>query len=372
MRFDMKKILILINNMNGGGAEKLLLQFVSFLHEYTNYEIHFLLTYNTGIYLEDIPDYVNKRFVFAKKDKENEEKIKNAAKEISRKYIYDIYDCAIAFLEGSSTKLLAYADIPDNTKYAWVHIDLDKKHYTESLYRNIQEEKECYRHFNKIATVSKGVYSAFLKVFGIEFNSKLQILYNPIDIDDIRKKAQESCITYSKFTICSIGRLVTQKGFDRLIQSVAQLKDMGYDFNLIILGDGARKDELFALINGCNLENNVFLYGFIKNPYPYLAASNLYVCSSRTEGYCLAVCEAIALGKPVISTQCTGVPEVFELCNCGILVSNDTEGITTGIKKCLDDYEYIQGLQNRSETGRLKLTYKENLLAMLHFLNIGT
>ena len=103
-----------------------------------------------------------------------------------------------------------------------------------------------------------------------------------------------------------------------------------------------------------------------------MAASNLYVCSSRTEGYCLAVCEAIALGKPVISTQCTGVPEVFELCNCGILVSNDTEGITTGIKKCLDDYEYIQGLQNRSETGRLKLTYKENLLAMLHFLNIGT
>ena len=368
----MKKILIMINNMNGGGAEKLLLQFVCFLHENTDYEIHLLLTYHTGIYLDDIPHYVNKRFVFLKKDHESEEKIKNEAKEISRKYIYDIYDCAIAFLEGSSTKLLAYADIPDNLKYAWVHIDLDKRHYTESLYRNIQEECECYRHFSKIAAVSKGVYDAFLKVFGTEFSSKLQILYNPIDMDDIRKKAQESCIVYSKFTICSIGRLVTQKGFDRLIQSAAQLKDMGYDFNLIILGDGARKDELFALINELKLENNVFLYGFIKNPYPYLAASDLYICSSRTEGYCLAVCEAIALGKPVISTQCTGVPEVFELCNCGIIVSNNTEGITTGIKKCLDDYKYTHVLQNRSEIGRLKLTYKENLLAMLRFLNIET
>lgn len=372
MRFDMKKILILINNMNGGGAEKLLLQFVCFLHEYTDYEIHLLLTYHTGVYLEDIPDYVKKQFVFSNKDHKSEEKIKDEAKEISRKFIYDIYDCAIAFLEGSSTKLLAYADIPDNLKYAWVHIDLDRRHYTKSLYRNIQEERECYHRFHKIAVVSKGVYDAFLKVFGIELCSKLHILYNPIDINDIRNKAQENCITYSKFTICSMGRLVTQKGFDRLIHSAAQLKDMGYDFNLIILGDGARKGELFTLINNNKLENNVFLYGFIKNPYPYLAASDLYVCSSRTEGYCLAVCEAIALGKPVISTQCTGVPEVFELCNCGAIVSNNTEGITKGIKKYLDDYEYAHELQSRSEIGRLKFTYKENFLTMLKFLNIET
>lgn len=372
MRLNMKKILILINNMNGGGAEKLLLQFICFLHEYTNYEIHLLLTYNTGIYLEDIPDYVNKQFIFSKKDHASEEKIKNEAKRLSQKYIHNTYERAIAFLEGSSTKLLAYADIPDNLKYAWVHIDLDKRHYTKSLYRHIQEEKECYCRFNRIATVSKGAYNAFLKVFGIELSSKLQILYNPIDMNNIRKKAQESCIVYSKFTICSMGRLVTQKGFDRLIQSASQLKNMGYDFNLIILGDGARKDQLFALINDYKLENNVFLYGFIKNPYPYLAASDLYVCSSRTEGYCLAVCEAIALGKPVISTPCTGVPEVFELCNCGDIVSNSTEGITKGIKKCLDDYKYIHKLQNRSEIGRIKFTYKENLLAMLQFLNIET
>lgn len=366
----MKKILILINNMNGGGAEKLLLQFICFIHKYTDYEIHLLLTYYTGIYLEDIPEYVNKRFVFLEKNQKNEEQIRNEAKKISREHIYNIYDCAVAFLEGSSTKLLAYAEIPNNLKYAWVHIDLDKRHYTESLYKNIQEERECYRHFNKIAAVSRGVYDAFLKVFGIEFNSKLRIIFNPIDADDIRKKAQESHIIYSKFTICSIGRLVNQKGFDRLIEAVAQLKNMGYDFNLIILGDGARKAELRALINSYKLENNVFIYGFIKNPYPYLAASDLYVCSSRTEGYSLAICEAIALAKPVISTQCTGVPEVFELCNCGAIFSNSTEGIAKGIKKCLDFPAYLHELRDRSEIGRLKLTYKENLLTMLQFLNI--
>lgn len=368
----MKKILMLINNMNGGGAEKLLLQFICFLHEYTDYEIHLLLTYHIGVYLEDIPDYVNKRFIFSEKNSENEQIIRNEAEKISKKYVSDIYDCAIAFLEGSSTKLLAYADIPDNIKYAWVHIDLDKRHYTASLYRDIQEERECYHHFNKIAVVSKGVRDAFLKVFGSVFSSKLQIIYNPIDMNNIREKAQERCITYSKFTICSIGRLVTQKGYDRLIQSAAQLKAMGYDFQLIILGNGARKGELLTLINEHKLENNVFLYGFIKNPYPYLAASNLYVCSSRTEGYCLAVCEAIALGKPVISTQCTGVTEVFELCNCGVIVPNNTEGITAGIKKFLDDHEYAQELQNRSETGRLNLNYKEKLFAMLRFLDIKT
>lgn len=356
--------------MNGGGAEKLLLQFLCFIHEYTNNEIDLLLTYNTGVYLEDIPDYVNKQFIFSKKDYQSEEKIKYEAEEISKKYINDVYDCAIAFLEGSSTKLLAYADIPDKSKYSWVHIDLDKRHYTESLYKNIQEEIECYRRFNKIAVVSKGVYDAFLKVFGIEFKNKLQILYNPINIDIIRKKARECQLVYSKFTICSMGRLVSQKGFDRLILASARLKNMGYDFHLIILGSGARKDELLTLINDNKLENNVFLYGFIKNPYPYLAASDLYICSSRTEGYSLSVCEAIALGKPIISTQCTGVPEVFQLCNCGAIVPNSTEGITIGIKKYLDDYEFAHDLQYRSEKGALKFLHNEKFLAMLQFLNI--
>lgn len=366
----MKKILLLINNMNGGGAEKLLLQFICFLHEYTNYKIFLLLTYHTGIYLNDIPGYVNIQYIFSEKNHENEELIKNDAKNISKKYINDIYDIAIAYLEGSSTKLLAYAEIPDELKYAWVHIDLEKRHYTETLYKNIQEETECYRHFNKIAVVSKGVYNAFLKVFGIEFSSKLQILYNPINVDEIREKAQDNHIIYSKFTICSMGRLVTQKGFDRLIESVYIVKNMGYDLNLVILGDGVRKNELLKQINNYKLTNNVILYGFIKNPYPYLAASDLYICSSRTEGYCLAVCEAIALGKPVISTQCTGVSEVFELCNCGEIVSNDTKGITNGIKKYLENHEYAHKLQSCSEIGRFKLTYKENFWAMLDFLNI--
>lgn len=359
---------MMINNMNGGGAEKLLLQFIHFLHKYTNYEIYLLLTYNTGIYLKNIPSYVHKQFVFHEKNLINENKIKNEARSISQSVVANIYDCAVAFLEGSATKLLAYADIPDNIKYAWVHIDLDKRHYTTTLYRDIQEEIDCYQHFNKIAVVSKGAYDAFLKVFGSNFISKLRILYNPINVDDIRTKAKENIITYSKFTVCSIGRLTSQKGFDRLIPAVAQLKSMGYDFNLIILGDGARKDELSALIKKNGVENNVFLYGFIENPYPYLAACDLYICSSRTEGYCLAVCEAIALGKPVISTQCTGVPEIFELCNCGDTFPNNIEGIIKGIKKCLDDYEYIYKLKKASELGSSKFNYEKNFFAMLDFL----
>lgn len=361
---------MMINNMNGGGAEKLLLQFIHFLHQYTNYEIHLLLTYNTGIYLKNIPDYVYKQAVFPEKTPVNEQKIKNEAYSISRNIIFNIYDCAIAFLEGSATKLLAYADIPDNIKYAWVHIDLDKRHYTATLYKNIQEEIECYHRFNKIAVVSKGVYDAFLKVFGFAFISKLQILYNPINVNDIRKKAKAYNILYSKFTICSIGRLMSQKGFDRLIPAVAQLKSMEYDFNLIILGNGVRKDELSALIKKHKLESNVFLYGFIENPYPYLAASDLYICSSRTEGYCLAICEAIALGKPVISTQCTGVSEIFELCNCGDIFPNNTESIIMGIKKCLDDHAYLCSLKTASELGRFKFNYEKNFFAMLQFLNI--
>lgn len=356
--------------MNGGGAEKLLLQFIIFLHDHTDYEIYLLLTYNTGVYLGDIPGYVKKQFVFSEKSPESEERIRNDIKTISKKYICDVYDCAVAFLEGSSTKILAYADIPNKLKYAWVHIDLEKRHYTKALYNNLEDEKECYRHYNRIAIVSKGAYDAFLKLFGIEFTNKLQILYNPINVNEIIQKATESFIVYPKYTICTAGRLVTQKGFDRLIQAAAQLKNLGYDFNIVILGNGARKNELLALIKECRLENNVFLYGFIKNPYPYMAASDLYICSSRTEGYCLAVCEAIALGKPVISTQCTGVPEIFELCNCGNVFSNNIDGITSGIKKCLDDHEYMHKLQSRSEVGRNKLTYKERFISILQFLNI--
>ena len=82
--------------------------------------------------------------------------------------------------------------------------------------------------------------------------------------------------------------------------------------------------------------------------YPYLRTSDLYVCSSIYEGYSLTVAEALVLGKPVLSTKCTGPGDLLEGGNYGMLVDNSEDGLFNGIKNILDNIEMLKDLQVKS------------------------
>lgn len=85
-----------------------------------------------------------------------------------------------------------------------------------------------------------------------------------------------------------------------------------------------------------SLNEIVTLWGFQKNPYPYLKHSDIFVCSSVSEGYSTAVTEALILELPVITTACSGMDELLLNGECGLITNNTEEDLYLGIKKCLD------------------------------------
>ena len=188
--------------------------------------------------------------------------------------------------------------------------------------------------------------------------------YNPIDEYDIKKRANEkiNILDSSAIKFITIGRLVEQKGYDRLIRVIKRLKEE-YDgvFQLLILGDGEKKKQLEEYIKENKLTNIVKLQGFVKNPYPYLKNSDLFICSSRAEGYSLVIAESLILNVPVISTKCSGPNELLDFGKYGMLVENDEDSLYLGLKNIIDDRNKLKELKKKSQKRSEIFNYKKTI-----------
>lgn len=262
-------------------------------------------------------------------------------------YIRDGYDIEAAYLECGSTKMLAGSTNKEALRLAWVHCDLEKKGLG-----NRDKVRSYYETYDKVVCVSEDVRKAYIRLFGDQ--PEALVLYNVNDEAEILEKADAFSVgRTAKNDMVAVGRLTEQKGFDRLIDACARLKQDGYDFCLKILGEGLQRDDLELQIRENQLEDRVILMGFQKNPYPYLKEGDLVVCSSRYEGFSTVVTEALILGKPVVTTPCSGMDELLGDSEYGLITEDTTEGIYAGLKRMLDDPQllehYAQMAQKRGE-----------------------
>lgn len=250
-------------------------------------------------------------------------------------------DIEIAFVEGFCTKILSHSSNKKAKKIAWVHTDLINNHWITSVYKNKQEEKKSYQRYDKIIGVSNTATNAIKQLYNV--NNAIT-LYNPIENDNIRKRANESIALPPKVQavrMVTIGRFVPQKAYDRLLRVIKHLYEDGYSIELWILGDGEQRPILEEYINTYSLSKIVTLWGFQKNPYPYLKHSDIFVCSSISEGYSTAVNEALILQLPVITTACSGMDELLLNGKCGLITNNTEKDLYFGIKKCLDHSDIL-------------------------------
>lgn len=333
----MKKILIAIDGLGGGGAEKVLINILKYLDK-DKYQITLLLLFNEGIYLKEVPKHIKIKPLFQIKSNLLRRIIYKVFKLLSAKRIYktfikEDFDIEIAFLEGSTTKLVSGSTNPHSKKIAWVHTDLFNFHRTKYYYRSIKEEQTQYKKFNNIVFVSNDAKKGFEKLLNIHKN--LKTIYNPIDVNEIRQKAQRDKVHYDQLTICSVGRLVKPKGFERLIRVHSMLLKKGIKHQLLLVGEGEERKSLEHLCHQLDVTSSVTLLGFQTNPYKYIQASDIYVSSSRAEGLPLVVAEALILGKPVISTRCSGPVELLDNGKYGLVVENSEEGLFEGLKLLL-------------------------------------
>lgn len=349
-----KKILFVVGMFAGGGAEKVLVNMVNTMDP-NKYDISVYSIFNTGI-----PTYLNenvKQFsTFNVKPGSNDTvkgnsinaKIKNLIftlfwKYFSNKLFYklaikDEYDIEVAYVEGMPHKVIAASPNKKSKKLAWIHIDLDVHKRSTELYKNIEDEKKCYKKFEKLVFVSDYSKKSFENKYRIKEN--LVTKYNVNLTNEIKEKAQEKVIDIERKKsplFVTVGRLHDQKGYDRLLEVCNNLIKNGYCFELWIIGEGALKNEFQQYIDANNLNNCIKLLGFKHNPYKYVKQADWFVASSRYEGYSTVVSEALILEVPVVVTDCSGMKEITEDGEYGIVTPNSTEGIKEALKYVLDN-----------------------------------
>jgi len=188
---------------------------------------------------------------------------------------------------------------------------------------------------------------------GDYFSSKLQericVIPNPVLLPPDEKKISDKLL--SDRSLIGIGRLEPQKGFDLLLEAMAKLKDCYPEWTLTILGEGELRPQLESLRNELGLGDRVHLLGRVKNPHEFLKQADIFIMSSRFEGFPNALCEAMACGLPVISTDCPNGPrEIIRDGVDGILVPNeDVSTLATAMERLMSDGKERQRLADRAK-----------------------
>lgn len=187
-----------------------------------------------------------------------------------------------------------------------------------------------------------------LSYFSSEIQARGDVIPNPaiaVNLDE------ESLMPeLEKPFLIAIGRLEQQKGFDLLLHAFAQVAPDYPEWKLIILGEGSLRAELEFLAAQLELVERVDLRGVVKNPHGFLQQAEFFVMSSRYEGFPNALCEAMACGLPVISTDCLSGPREIIRDNIdGILVpTEDKQALATAIKRLMSDAVERQRLALRA------------------------
>ena len=345
--------MFLIESLSGGGAEKVLVTLLKHLNK-SRFDVTLCCISDTGKFLDELPGDVRYRYLLPAGlglslcgsfwYKFRYKLIYNL---LPLRWVYRLSipkgnDVEVAFTEGFATKLLSYSPNVKAVKIAWVHIDLQQNPWTQArkIYRNLEEEKQCYAAYDSIICVSESVAHAFKSVYTP--TSQVSVLYNPVDPEEIRRRAKDSCAVAWQpddriVRLVSVGRLVHQKGYDRLLRICGQLRREGYRFELIILGEGSDRKGLEQLVEQEGLSDEVRLPGFLANPYPLVADADLFICPSRAEGFSTAVTESLILGVPVLATNCAGMRELAGECSGVLITDNDELAFFHGLKSLLDN-----------------------------------
>lgn len=338
-----KKVAFYIESMVVGGAEKILIDLVNNLSP-EKYEVTVITLFKKSVYSdycfqfeEGFKPHVHYKYLIDNTNPLRYRLFNYLYAHMSKQRIYrylikEVYDVEVAFYEGWPTEFVRYSS-QNSYKIAWLHTD-QQRLYQNLTTSQIDEKKRMYESFSQIVGVSEAVCQSFNQFFP---ENKPRCVYNPIQDELIRKKARKEKIKRQEVVqFISVGRLIPVKGYERLITALAACKREGYLFSLWMIGDGENRDQLKAMVKRYNLESEILFLGQKANPYPYIKAADCLLCSSYAEGLSTVTIEAIVLGKPVITTNCSGMKEIFGTLECGSICENTEKGLLQAIKEVLE------------------------------------
>ena len=256
-------------------------------------------------------------------------------------------DLIFSMLEGPPLYLSALAArVTGRPMVSWVHNSWSAVLSNSSAYH-----RPASRIFMPLADhticVSEGVQRDLL-AFCPALHGRCETIPNPIPIDQIVANAAEELPNWAihifeKPTVLAVGRLTWQKGFDDLIRASKLALQEGADFNLLIVGEGEDRECLASLAQELGIADRVFLPGFVSNPYPLYKRAAMLTLSSRHEGLPTVLIEALALGLPIVSLDCSfGPREILEAGRWGrLLPEADIAALGLAIVRAIRDPSWI-------------------------------
>ena len=380
-----KSILFVINSLGCGGAEKSLLSLLSLL-DYDKYDVTLQMIRRGGMFEELLPPEVHVRkeldytafcsqsiakqmlsfdfrriaarvrtSLFLRQNRRAGQPLHDA--QAYWKYsgtafdpLPELYDVAVAWGQGTPTHFVA-KKVRAKKKFAWVNAD----------YENVGHDKDFdrryYAAFTEIICVSNKLCLTLQKVFP-EYAAKMTTIYDINNPATIFAMANQPCSLRSEgnLTLVTVGRLVPQKGYDIAAKAAWLLKKRGVRFHWYVVGGGdsapIEKDIVQYGIRDC-----FTLLGAKANPYPYMKAADIYVQTSKFEGYCLTLAEARMLNVPCVTTNFDVVYAQMIDGDNGLVVEMSAEAVVDGIIRLATDqelYQHIKGYQVQEKKGNVE------------------
>lgn len=379
-----KKILFVINTMGRAGAEKCLLSMLEYMDR-EKYDISLFSVINRGELFNLVPDGVKilnenpcTKSVLDKEAKKAlaKEILKNGFKKgyffreagylwktasyqrkhkgIDFKKLFfklladhaerqeEEYDLAVAYIQGAATYYVM-DHVKAKKKITYLHNEFLDSGYCPKL------EQAYYEKADAIYCVSRSIATHLAEIFP-GCKDKIDVFYNLLNKEEIIEKSLEK--TDDKFSVLeemkarkkkgeilllTAARLEQVKAYDLAVPALSIVRKQGYNVTWYVLGEGTEREAIEENIREEGLEEHFILLGTRDNPYPYMAACDVYVQATRFEGCCTSISEAVILGKPVIASDCDGNKEQLTRYETGILVGLTKQEIARGIVKAVSD-----------------------------------
>lgn len=312
-----ERIAIFLPSLRGGGAERVMLNLAEgFLQEGVGVDL--LLAQKEGPYLDKIPPGASLYDLHAPR-------VRHAIGGL-KSYLQKQRPIGLLSAMGHANVVAivarGLARVPTRVVVT-LHNTLSVKMHGQPAWRRILSPhilRTAYKRADAVVAVSKGVADDTARMTGFP-RERIDVIYNPVITPGLLARATESFVHpwFSRGqppVLLSVGRLNKQKDYGLLIRAMDKIRQF-QPARLIILGEGEERPALEKLIASLNLQDSVSLPGFVANPYAYMRHAAMFVLCSAWEGLPTVLIEAMAVGVPVVATDCPSGP--FEILKGGEL-----------------------------------------------------
>ncbi|MEM9923212.1 MAG: glycosyltransferase [Cyanobacteria bacterium P01_D01_bin.50] len=301
-------IAIFLRYLSGGGAERAFVNLAQgFLEQ--GLKVDMVLTKSGGPFLKQLPSNVRLIDLKAKSKLSIMPKLVQYLRlEKPTSMVATLhYPCEMAIVAKRIARVSTRVVVSEQN-----HLSTEAKRIPQlSVRLTPLAAKLFYPFADGIVGISQGVAEDLANITHLS-RERINVIYNPILTPDTFAKAKEP-INHPWFesgeppVILAVGRLKPQKDYPTLLRAFAQVRQVRR-CRLVILGSGSEKHNIKNLISELGLEEDVTMLGFVDNPYAYMSKASVFALSSAWEGLGNVVVEALALGTPVVSTNCKSGP----------------------------------------------------------------